>query len=496
MTIGKRSAVSTAVTGVLIIIVIVVAGGGFYFYGTSQSKVTTTTATVTSTTLSTTSLTSTATLTSTSTSATTVTSTVTPTNTIAPLRIFAAASFTPALQALQSSYQNNNSVSLIYNFASSGTLETQIAQGSPADVFLDADISNNVKLQNLSMLSNGNSYSMLIYNYIALFVPANNPKNITQLSDLLKPGVRIAIGAPASVPAGKYTQQVWANVAALWGNSSSGDFQGSAYTNYATAVSSHVVTQATDVESAITQVLTGAADAAFGYVSDGVANAAQLKMISIPPDVNVQAQYTVSMIKGTKYSTQAAAFIKYLTSAQGQAFLKTWGFTPLSSAIPSFSLTVTGATGNKVVLNASSFASLIATGGTGSRKSATTGAISGSGTYVGVPITAILSLVGGISPGQSVNITGSDGFAAHYTYQQIMNGTGYNTYNPTTGNSVTPTFPLALLLAFSFNGASLGTSASGGSGPLRTALIGEQGLATDGGLWVKWVVSIQVLNTP
>ena len=420
---------------------------------------------------------------------------MTPTNAIVPLRIFAAASFTPALEALQSSYQQNNSVSLIYNFASSGTLETQISQGSPADVFLDADISNNVKLQNLSMLSNGNTYSMLIYNYIELFVPANNPKNITQLSDLLKPGVRIAIGAPASVPAGKYTEQVWANVQSLWGNSSSSDFKSSAYANYSSAIMPHVVTQATDVESAITQVLTGAADAAFGYVSDGVANAAQLHAIPIPSDVNVQAQYTVSMLKSTKYPTQAAAFIKYLTSAQGQTFLKTWGFTPLSSAFPSFSLTVTGATGNKVVLNASSFASLISTGGTGGRES-TSGAVSGVGTYVGVPVTAILSLVGGLSPGQSVNITGSDGFAAHYTYQEIMNGTGYNAYNPTTGKSATPTFPLVLILAFSFNGNSLGTSASGGSGPLRSVLIGEQGLATDGSLSVKWVVSITILNTP
>jgi molybdate transport system substrate-binding protein len=248
------------------------------------------------------------------------------------LRIFAAASFTSALQALQSSYQLNNSVSLIYNFASSGALETQIAQGSPADVFLDADISNNVKLQNQSLLANGNTYVTLIYNYIALYVAGNNPKNITSLSDLLKPGVRIAIGAPASVPAGAYTQQVWANVQSKWGNSSNPNFKSAVYANFSKAMATHVVTQATDVESAITQVLTGAADAAFGYISDGVANAAQLHQIAIPSDVNVQAVYTASVMKSSKYLTQANAFVAYLLSAQGQAFLKKWGFTPLSGS--------------------------------------------------------------------------------------------------------------------------------------------------------------------
>lgn len=304
----RRSGISAVAAGVLVVVFVVAAGAGFYLYGSSQSGVTTTTATVTQV------------------------STVTPAGAIVPLRVFAAASFTQALEALQSSYQQNNSVSLIYNFASSGALETQIAQGSPADVFLDADVAKNAKLQNLSLLGNGDTYVTLIYNSIALFVPANNPKNILSLSDLLKPGVRVAICDPASCPAGAYTVQVWANIQSKWGNSSSPDFESAVYSNFANAISSHIVTQATDVESAITQVLTGAADAAFGYVSDGIANAAQLHQISISSDVNAKAVYTASVIKSSKYPTQANGFIAYLLSVQGQEFLKKWGFTTLSGS--------------------------------------------------------------------------------------------------------------------------------------------------------------------
>ena len=290
---------TTAVTMVVIIVVAAVAGYLLYGAGSTQTSTETT---------------------GTTTSVPTV-----------QLRIFAAASFHQALTALQSSYQQNHSVSLIYNFASSGALETQISQGSPADVFLDADVSNNVKLQSAGLLGNGNSYGKLVYNNIALFVPAGNPKNITSLSDLLKPGVRVAIGAPASVPAGAYTVQVWANVQSKWGNSSSPDFRSAAYANFSTAVETHVVAQTTDVESAITEVITGAADVAFGYGSDGVANAAQLYQINIPSDVNVQATYTVSLIASSQHPAQAAAFISYLLSPQGQAFLQKWGFTPLAA---------------------------------------------------------------------------------------------------------------------------------------------------------------------
>ena len=250
---------------------------------------------------------------------------------IVPLRIFAAASLTPALESIQSAYQLNNSVSLIYNFASSGSLETQIAQGVPADAFLSADAANNVKLQNKTMLANGNSYATLIYNSIELFVLKNNPKNITTLADLLNPGVRIAIGSPASVPAGRYTLAVWQNIQSNWGNTSSADFESQAYANYSTNVMKHVVSQTTDVESAITQVLTGAADAAFGYVSDGIVNAAQLHAILVPSDVNVKAVYTISVIASTSHLVQANAFVAWLLSPSGQEYLAKWGFTPTTS---------------------------------------------------------------------------------------------------------------------------------------------------------------------
>jgi len=313
----RMRGVSNAIVGVLMIIIIVLAAGvGYLAFASSGSHTTT----FSTTQVSTVSATQTA----------TVTSTAAPTNGIVQLRVSAAASLTPALQALQSTYQLNNSVSLVYNFGSSGALETQIAQGFPADVFISADTTHNILLQNKTMLANGNTYQKLLYNYIEVFVPLNNPKNITTLADLLKPGVRIAIGAPASVPAGKYTLQVWSNIQSKWGNSSSSDFKSSDYAGYSANIMTHVVSQTTDVESAITQVLTGAADAAFVYVSDGVANAAQLHGIVIPSDVNVQAVYTISVIKTTSNLTQANTFVNWLVSPSGQAFLKKWGFTPLA----------------------------------------------------------------------------------------------------------------------------------------------------------------------
>jgi molybdate transport system substrate-binding protein len=82
------------------------------------------------------------------------------------------------------------------------------------------------------------------------------------------------------------------------------------------------------VESAVQQVLTGAADAGFAYTSDAVPRGAKLILIPIPADINVQATYTIGVLKTTAFPTLAHQFIAFFLSKQGQALLAKWGFTP------------------------------------------------------------------------------------------------------------------------------------------------------------------------
>ncbi|MGD0330399.1 MAG: molybdopterin-dependent oxidoreductase [Nitrososphaeria archaeon] len=152
--------------------------------------------------------------------------------------------------------------------------------------------------------------------------------------------------------------------------------------------------------------------------------------------------------------------------------------------IPHMNLTIVGSNGTQIVLHSqdiASFSSYTAAGGFKGK-----GGIQGVGNYTGVPILTLLNLVGGITTNQNVTITGSDGYSMVYTYQQL-NGQGLNTYDPTTGNPTSATQSMTMIVAYYRNGAALPSG-----GPLTIAIVGPQGLLTDGNKWASMTEKIQV----
>ena len=115
------------------------------------------------------------------------------------------------------------------------------------------------------------------------------------------------------------------------------------------------------------------------------------------------------------------------------------------------------------------------------------GTITGPFSYQGVALKDLLNAVGGVTSGQSVKLTGSDGYSKTLTYDQITNG-GFNTYD-TSGNPVTPTTKPVLAVVYSSNGAPLDST----TGPLELGLLSSQNLVSDGNMWVKLLIKIDIV---
>jgi molybdate transport system substrate-binding protein len=229
------------------------------------------------------------------------------------LNVSAAASLMSSFETLGTQFETANpNVHVVFNFAGSNTLAQQINQGAPFSVFASADT------QTMDRVAKEvNPAVTFANNKVAVIIPASNPGKITTLKDLANPGIKIAVADP-SVPVGNYTLQVLTKMAA------SPEYGPS----YESAVKGNFVTQETSVGGVSTKVQTGEVDAGYVYVTDGLAAGSKVKIIDIPDQFNVLAQYPIAIAKSGSNPTTAQSFVDYVLSAEGQATLAKYGFLP------------------------------------------------------------------------------------------------------------------------------------------------------------------------
>ncbi|GHO83100.1 molybdate ABC transporter substrate-binding protein [Dictyobacter formicarum] len=229
------------------------------------------------------------------------------------LQVFAAASLTESFTEIAKQYQAQHpNVSIKYNFNGSQLLEQQIANGAPADVFASADQTNMKKANAAGLVESAKVFAQ---NRLVVIVPVGN-KNVTTLKDLSKSGVKIDVGA-ASVPAGKYSQQVLDKMGA------SPQYGAS----YEVNVKKNIVSQEENVKAVVQKVQLGEVDAGFVYrtdVTNAVAN--KVTVLDIPDSFNVIAQYPIAVTKNAPHSTEARDFLNYVLSSNGQAVLQKYHF--------------------------------------------------------------------------------------------------------------------------------------------------------------------------
>jgi molybdate transport system substrate-binding protein len=257
-----------------------------------------------STTAATTSATTTATAT------TTITTTPTTTKSAAvTLNIQAASSLKDAINAINDLYkQKNTNLTININLASSGTLQQQIEQGAPADVFISAAAAQMDNLQKANLIDN-NSRKNLLYNRVVLIVPNDSTLGLTSFNDLATAKVnKIAIGDPKSVPAGTYAQQAF-------------DLLG---------ITSQVTgkyVRGADVKAVLSYVESGNVDAGIVYSTDALVSTKVKVVAGAPDSINAKVVYPVAVVAASKVKDAAKAYQDFLFSSEAKAIFEKYGFT-------------------------------------------------------------------------------------------------------------------------------------------------------------------------
>ena len=223
------------------------------------------------------------------------------------LTVSAAASLTNAFQEIGQRFeQQHPGTKVIFNFAASGALLQQIAQGAPVDVFASADqkTMNQGQEKDLIVLASRKNF---VSNTLVLIVPQDSKVPISCLKSLAKPAVkRVAVGNPATVPAGRYSQEALTQEG-LWESLQPKLIMGES------------VRQVLDYSNR------GEVDAGLVYATDAAVAQGKVKTVA-----EVQGHqpivYPVALVAASQKQALGQEFLNFLSAPESVAILSKYGF--------------------------------------------------------------------------------------------------------------------------------------------------------------------------
>ncbi|MBM7865574.1 molybdate ABC transporter substrate-binding protein [Heliobacterium gestii] len=226
------------------------------------------------------------------------------------LTVSAAASLKDALTEIKDLYgKEKPNATISYNFGASGSLQQQIEQGAPADIFISAAPKQMDDLQAKNLIDT-TTRKDLLENKVVLISAKDSA--ITGFSDLAGDKVKkLALGEPQSVPAGKYAQEVLTKL------------------NLAEGVKEKTVL-AKDVRQVLTYVETANAEAGIVYETDAKVSDKVKIVTRAPEGSHSPVLYPGAVIKDSKNAKEAGEFLKYLQGPAAKAVFEKYGFTVLS----------------------------------------------------------------------------------------------------------------------------------------------------------------------
>lgn len=191
----------------------------------------------------------------------------------------------------------------------SGKLQAQIENGLDADVFMSASTRQMDALVEKGFVD-ADDVTNLLENRIVLIRPSFAETPVTGFADIAR-AETIALGDPASVPAGQYAKQALTNLGVWEAAAAKASF-------------------GTNVAEVLNWVAEGSADVGVVYATDAAATD-RVRVVAPAPEGSLDRKvtYPVGVLKRSRDREAAALFVEYLASEAGLAVFSRYGFSPL-----------------------------------------------------------------------------------------------------------------------------------------------------------------------
>ncbi len=234
---------------------------------------------------------------------------VTPAYADQELIVSAAASLTNALKEVAGQFENTHpGAKITCNFAASGSLLQQIVQGAPVDVFAAADQKTMNQAQEKGLIIPA-SRKNFVSNTLVLIAPARSSLPLAGLGDLALPEIkRVALGNPATVPVGRYTQEALTR-AGMWETLKPKFIYGES------------------VRQVLDYVSRGEVDAGLVFATDAAIARGKVKIVA-EAQGHQPIIYPVALVAAGQKQELAQSFLDFILSPAAQEIFKKYGFGP------------------------------------------------------------------------------------------------------------------------------------------------------------------------
>lgn len=227
-----------------------------------------------------------------------------------PLRVAAAISLREAFESIAADFEKTTGRKIELSFGSSGQLLAQIRNGMPIDVFVSAAHRQIDDLAREGLISR-DSRTVVAGNRLVLIVSKTAAPADLSFQRLADSSLeRLAIGDPATVPAGEYANQALTTLGLF-------------------APLGPRLIYGSNVRQVLDYVARGEVDAGIVYATDARLEPNRVRVAATAdPSWHAPIEYPAVVLKSSRHAADAARFIEYLRGADAAEIFKRLGFTP------------------------------------------------------------------------------------------------------------------------------------------------------------------------
>jgi len=229
----------------------------------------------------------------------------------ADLIIFSGAGLMKPMEELKKNFESVHHVKAEVHYGGSGEIFAMVGAGQPCDVLIPG-----AEKYTQDALKNGWVKKNTIHNMVrhipVIAVPKGNPAKIRGLEDLARSGVRVAIGDPKAPAIGRVAKQMLEKNK-LWNS-----------------VTPNISVYAPTVNQLLIYVALKQVDASiiWGDMVVWAEGKGKLDVVRIPENKNIIQTIPTAVCTKAPHKDIALKFNNYISSPEGLAVWKKWGYEP------------------------------------------------------------------------------------------------------------------------------------------------------------------------